>query len=95
MICLWFYLMDLIDKIYKQAWTLLKTQEINFPRVAGWVAGWLAGWVLGGWVAGSVGESGNKANSASWSWSLAELGNIIRLINFLFFSRATFHFIIH
>ena len=24
-----------------------------------------------GWM---VGESGNKANSASWSWSLAELG---------------------
>ena len=22
-----------------------------------------------------VGESGNKANSASWSWSLVELGN--------------------
>ena len=44
MICLWFYLMDLIDKIYKQAWTLLKTQEINFPRVAGWVGGWVVGW---------------------------------------------------
>ena len=57
MIWFWFYLMDLIDKIDKQAWTLLKTQEINFPRVAGWVAGW------------SVGESGNKAISASWSWS--------------------------
>ena len=59
MICFWFYLMDLIVKIYKQALTLLKTQEINFPRVAGW----------------SVGESGNKAISASWRWSLAELGN--------------------
>ena len=41
MICLWFYLMDLIDKIYKQAWTLLKTQEINFPKVGGLLAWWV------------------------------------------------------
>ena len=47
--------MDLIVKIYKQALTLLTTQEINFPRVGGWLAGW---------VGGSVGESGNKAISA-------------------------------
>ena len=71
MICFWFYLLDLIVKIYKQALTLLKTQEINFPRVAGSLGGW-----VGGWVGRSVGESGNKANSASWRWSLAELGNI-------------------
>ena len=38
-----------------------KTQEINFPRAARWVAG-------------SVGESGNKAISASWSSSWIELG---------------------
>ena len=29
-----------------------------------------------GCVRGSVGERGNKAISASWSWSSAELGNI-------------------
>ena len=34
----------------------------------------LDGWMLDvGWM---VGESGIKANSAQFSWSLAELGNI-------------------
>ena len=32
----------------------------------------LDGWMLDGWM---VGESGIKANSAQFSWSLAELGN--------------------
>ena len=59
MICLWFYLMDLIDKIYKQAWTLLKTQEINFPRVAGWV---------GGWLGGRLEKVEIKPSQPSWSW---------------------------
>ena len=31
----------------------------------------LDGWMLDGWM---VGESGIKANSAQFSWSLAELG---------------------
>ena len=38
--------------------------KINF---IGWMVGWLDGWM--------VGESGIKANSAQFSWSLAELGN--------------------
>ena len=46
--------MDLIDKIYKQAWTLLKTQEINFPRVAGWV--------------GRLEKVEIKPYQPSWSW---------------------------
>ena len=34
----------------------------------GWMdVGWMDGWM--------VGESGIKANSAQFSWSLAELGN--------------------
>ena len=35
---------------------------------------------MGGGVVGwSVGETGNKANSAGWSWTLAELGkNLIQ-----------------
>ena len=34
--------------------------------------GWMDGWMDVGWM---VGESGIKANSAQFSWSLAELGN--------------------
>ena len=36
--------------------------------------GWMLDgcWMLDGWM---VGESGIKANSAQFSWSLAELGN--------------------
>ena len=35
--------------------------------------GWMdVGWMDGCWM---VGESGIKANSAQFSWSLAELGN--------------------
>ena len=37
------------------------------------------GWMDGCWM---VGESGIKANSAQFSWSLAELGNITADINF-------------
>ena len=33
--------------------------------------GWMDGWMDGCWM---VGESGIKANSAQFSWSLAELG---------------------
>ena len=33
---------------------------------------WMDGWMDVGWM---VGESGIKANSAQFSWSLAELGN--------------------
>ena len=33
-------------------------------------------WMLDGWM---VGESGIKANSTQFSWSLAELGNEQRL----------------
>ena len=32
-------------------------------KILNWVGGWLDGWL--------VGESGNKANSAQFSWSLA------------------------
>jgi len=32
-------------------------------------------WMDVGWM---VGESGIKANSAQFSWSLAELGNIVK-----------------
>ena len=48
--------------------------EINF---IGWLDGcWMdVGWMdVGCWM---VGESGIKANSAQFSWSLAELGNIL------------------
>ena len=36
----------------------------------------MVGWMLDGWmdVGWMVGESGIKANSAQFSWSLAELG---------------------
>ena len=40
------------------------------------MVGWLDGWMVGCWMDGwMVGESGIKANSAQFSWSLAELGN--------------------
>ena len=39
------------------------------------MVGWLDGWMVGCWMDGwMVGESGIKANSAQFSWSLAELG---------------------
>ena len=51
---------------------MLRTEEIKFPK---WPGGWLVGW-LGGRGEWSVGESGNKAISACWSCSWAELGKI-------------------
>ena len=41
----------------------------KYTLLGGWFGGWMDGWM--------VGESGNKANSAQFSWSLAELGKKI------------------
>ena len=67
-------LIQLAKKIWTKSWAVLYRNKLY------WVDGcWMDGWMLDGWmdVGWMVGESGIKANSAQFSWSLAELGNIL------------------